>query len=217
MNQYAGKIIPFPRPANDMMTSELVSHSASLEREDDAYGKEFIRRLGLIDLTDEQSADLYQRESLLLSYKRLKRERNEPWIRRSFFIDSTTINSIPRRELLTLSELILVTDDANFYYPGYAEIRYHKAVSKRMVAVCNATFRASNSGEAIYMSCFRERVQGLGWSSEQENAFIRNECLLTGRLKWNYPQREAWTAETTHLAEYERKSPELDAFLNSEF
>ena len=175
---------------SDIMTSELVYKSASPE---DIYGQEFTRRLKSIGATDEQVASLYQLESLILSVDGLRQQRDEPWARRRFFInDETTPDNLPKKGLLTLSELILITDEANYAYSGEHEVLSEQTWG----AVCTAAL----AGGAQYAFGLRERLQRLGLSQKQEEEFGRNECMLTARLKWGYHKRPAWTDETARLA-----------------
>ncbi len=178
---------------DDMMTSELVYKSASLE---DVYGTEFTRRLQLIALDHYKISSLYQLDSLILSARDLKDERAQPWSRRYFFIDKqTTPDNLPAKGLLTLSELILITDDASSAFA-----RDHEALSgETWAAVCKAAVQAG----AHYAFGLRERVEKLNWNPAQEGAFVKNECMLTERLKWGYDAKPAWTAQTTDLSQYQ--------------
>ena len=55
-----------------------------------------------------------------------------------------------------------------------------------------------------YALTFKDRLKKLGWSNEQVAAYERNECLLTGRLKWGYHERPAWNSETTNLEQFKK-------------
>ncbi len=178
------------------MTSELAYLSQSL---DDSFGKEFFRRLSLIGLSVESINSLYHQEKIM-SALGMAQERGQPWVKRYFFIDGITEKQLPKQEELTLSELILITDDATSAY-----VRdHHQLSTETWAAVFNAAVQTAESGGAKYAYALRDRVTKLGWSREQEGAFVKNESLLTERLKWGYHERPAWTAETTKLDLYKR-------------
>lgn len=183
---------------DDIMTSELVYRSTSLE---DVYGKEFTRRLHEIDLTDEQISSLYQTEQLILSVDgNLSEDRKQPWVRRYLIKPDSTIKTMPEKGLLTLSELISITDDASSKF-----VRNHDTASEELfAAICMAAVQAHSYGGAQYAIELRERVEKFGWSKAQEGALTKNECLLTERLKWGYHDKPAWTPETCDLKQYER-------------
>ena len=181
---------------NDMMTSELAYKSCLPE---DIYGKEFTRRLRGIGLTDEQVLKLYQIEQLILSVDgELNEHRKQPWVRRYFIMPDSSPETMPKKGLLTLSELILITDDANsaFYRDHYV------SPEKAWVALCIAACCAQYT-EARYAHGFNERTEKFGWSKAQSGAYTRNECLLTERLKWGRTDKPAWTPETCDLKQYQ--------------
>lgn len=182
---------------NDIMTSELVYKSTSPE---DVYGNEFTRRLKAIELSEEQISSLYQMESLILSVDgTLKEQRTEPWVRRYFIMPDSTPESLPKVGEMTLSELILITDDANSAF--FRD--HHVLPEKAWAALCIAATCAQYT-EARYAWALNGRTEKLGWSKAQGGAYVKNECLLTKRLKWGNHENPAWTQETCDLKQYER-------------
>jgi hypothetical protein len=141
-----------------MMTSELAYKSASLE---ELYGQEFTRRLKGIGLTDEQVSSLYQTERLILSADGgLSEHGKQPWVRRYFLMPDSTPETMPENEFLTLSELILITDDASSAFA-----RDHHVFSEQAwAAVCMAAVQTHSYGEAQYAMAFNDRVKKIGWS-----------------------------------------------------
>ena len=181
---------------NNMMTSELAYKSASPQ---DVYGQEFTRRLRSIGLTNELVSSLYQTEQLILSVnEKLVDERKQPWVRRHFILPDSTPEKMPAKGFLTLSELILITDDASSAF-----VRDHHILSEQAwSAVCMAAVQSHSYGGAQYAMTFKDRVKKFGWSTSQDGAFTKNECLLTERLKWGYTDKPAWTPETCDLKLY---------------
>ena len=178
----------------DYMTSELVHRSLI---PDEVLGKEYARRLRLIGLSDEQIQSLYYQESLISATGSLREQKEQPWVRRYFIFPSSTPETMPKPEELTLSELILITDDATSAY--FRD--HHIASGEAWQAICIAAGIVEHT-EARYAKAFKERVKGLGWSEAQDLAYTRNECLLTERLKWGMHGDQAWTEETTDLKKY---------------
>jgi len=183
----------------DIITSELVWKSG---RPDDVFGKEYVRRLGLMGLNEDQTKGLYEQEKLILSCDIgiFQPHREQPWVRRYFFTEGVKESDLPKFGQLTLSELILITDDASSAYT-----RDHHVLSpETWGAVCKAAVQAHSFGGAQYALAFNDRTEKLGWSKEQNGAYTRNECLLTERLKWGSTDKPAWTEEGTDLAQFKR-------------
>jgi hypothetical protein len=186
----------FPTVA-DFMTSELVYRAASL---DDVFGKEYARRMSAIGLAESQVKSIYHQEALILASSDLKGKREEMWAQRYFFMDGTKAEDMPKKEEFTLSELILITDDASSAYSR----DHHWLSPETWQAVCMAAIQAYNFGGAKYALAFNDRTEALGWKKSQNGAFTRNESMLTERLKWGYTEEQAWTEKTADLAQYER-------------
>ncbi len=186
-----------PTPDNSM-TSELVYRSEKLES---FFGNEYARRLNLLGLSNEQIKELYEQESQIISGSpNLDAQRQGAWVRRSFIDNNTTPETLPKPEELTLSELILITDDANYVVTSCglrSQLPPKAFEALRLTA-------ASRGGEGCYIHVFYDRRQALGWSQPQYSAFIRNESLLTEKFKWGRHNNPAWVGETTDLKKYER-------------
>jgi hypothetical protein len=179
-----------------MMTSELVYNSKSLE---DLYGQSYVSRLKLIGFSDAQVQNLYQNEASIISQGRNRFGREQPWTGRYFFMQIMKKEDLPSPDELTLSELILITDDANSAF-----VRDHHVLSlEAWQAVCVAATTAQYT-EAKYAFALRNRVKLYGWPMEQESAYTRNECLILERLKWGRHNDPAWTEKTTNLNLYRR-------------
>ncbi len=182
---------------NNMMTSELTYKSSAPE---DFYGQEFTRRLRAIGLADEQISILYHMEQFILSADgKLDEARKQPWVRRYFIKPESSPETMPEKGFLTLSELILITDDANAGFWRDHEVLSDTAWAALCIAACCAQYT-----EGRYALGFNERTEKLGWSKAQSGAFTRNECLLTERLKWGMGDEPAWTPETCDLKKYQR-------------
>ena len=179
------------------MTSELAYKSASPE---DLCGQEFTRRLRGIGLTDKQVSSLYQTEQLILSVDgKLGEDRKQPWVRRYFIMPDSTPETMSEKGLLTLSELISITDDANSAFWRDHHVLSEQAWAALCIAACCAQYT-----EARYALGFNERTEKFGWSKAQSGAYTKNECLLTERLKWGNHDNPAWTPETCDLKQYQR-------------
>ncbi len=178
---------------DNCMTSELAYRSTKIE---DMFGKEYVRRLRLMGLSDKDISNLYGQEKSIASSDV---GREQAWVRRYFIMPDTTPETLPKPEELTLSELILITDDANSAFYRDHEHLPDKAWEALCIAACCASYT-----EARYVKAFDERISGLGWSKTQNGAYTRNECLLTERFKWGNHNDPAWTKETTDLKKFER-------------
>lgn len=180
----------------DIMTSELVYRSNSPE---DVFGREYSRRLHLIGLNDDQIGKIYQVESLVLSTESMAEHRKQPWVRRYFILPDLTPENMPKVGEMTLSELILITDDANSAFWRDHHVLPEKAWQALCIAACCAQYT-----EMRYAHAFNARTEKLGLSKAQSGTYTKNECLLTERLKWNNHEDSAWTPETTDLKKYQR-------------
>ena len=156
-----------------------------------------MRRLQSIGLNEKQIKDLYQSELSILSTDIISKHREEPWVRRYFVMPDSTPENIPKVDDLTLSELILITDDANSAFWRDHHFLPEKAWEALCVAACCAQYT-----EARYAHAFNTRAENLGLLKEQKDAYTRNECLITERLKWGHHENHAWTPETTDLKQY---------------
>jgi hypothetical protein len=179
---------------NSIMTSELVYLSNDIE---DELGKEYTRRLSLIGFSEEQIKSLYQEESLIAASEGLSEQRKQPWVQRRYFTTASTLDNIPKIEEMTLSELNMITDDAN----SAITKDHHVLEGEAWQAVCTAACGRFYT-EAKYAYAFKDRIEKLEWSEAQARAYTKNEMLLTERLKWQYHDRPAWTEESTDLKQF---------------
>lgn len=179
---------------DNTMTSELVYLSDDIG---DNFGQEYVRRLSLIGLSESDIDILYHQETEIIGVsKDLSYHRKQPWVMRYFVGPNSSPDKMPKAEELTLSELIMITDDAS---SAFVRDR-HRISGAAWDAVCMAAPRAGNPQ---YLIAFNARTEGLGWSKAQRGAFTKNECILIARLKWSYDDNPAWTVETTDLKQYE--------------
>ncbi|MBI2129256.1 hypothetical protein HYU07_03365 [Candidatus Woesearchaeota archaeon] len=181
---------------DNTMTSELVYLS---ERLSDLFGQEYARRLSLIGLSNDCVQKLYLQEKLIISSNDMNGQRKQPWVQRYFIMHDSTTDVMPEVKDMTLSELILITDDANSAFWRDREVLPKEARQ----AVCIAASCAQYT-EARYAKAVNERTEKMEWSKAQNGAYVNNECLLLGRLKWGYHEKPAWTKETTDLKQYEK-------------
>lgn len=181
---------------DDIMTSELVYRSSIFE---DVFGREYTRRLQLLGLNSEQIDSIYQAESLILSKDYTTKQRKKPWVRRYFIMSDSTPENLPQPSLLTLSELVLITDDANA-----AMWRDHEVMPEEAMGAACIAANCFEYTEGRYFNELKQRATNFGFLNEQLTAFVRNECILTSRLKWGYDDKSSWTKETTDLQKYQR-------------
>jgi len=74
---------------------------------------------------------------------------------------------MPEKGLLTLSELILITDDASAAFTR----DHHVLSGDAWAAVCITAVQTSSQCGAQYAMAFKERVKKFGWSEVQDTAF----------------------------------------------
>jgi len=175
----------------DIMTAELAYKADNLQ---DVYGREYKRRLNAIGLDEEKVKQAYELEKLILDTDRLAEEREKPWVRRQFLKIGTKPKDLPKEGQLTLTELIVITDEANALYWQAHEMLTDDEFK--------AVWIAGTNGKARYANAFTERAKKLGWTDQQAGAYIKNECLLTGRLRWGMHKDPAWTPETCDMKQY---------------
>jgi len=183
------------------LTSELVYKSKDPR---DDYAKEHLRRLSAIGFNQAKAEKIYEIEKIILSVDPENNKvpfRERHWVGRYFIFPESTPETMPEKEFMTLSELLIITDDANSAF-----FRDHKFIEgKAWDALCMAAITAKYT-KGIYAIHFEERTEKLGWSREQTRAYTRNEFLLTERLKWNMHQNPAWTPQTCDLGLYKKNS-----------
>lgn len=175
------------------MTSELVYLSETLK---DVYGTEYTRRLKLLGFSDEQVHELYLSEKEILAIKD-DEGRQKPWVRRHFINPGSTLETMPEPDEIPLSELILITDDANAALWRDHEWLPEDAMKAVYVAACSTPYTADNG--AKYIKEYNKRTEEMEWVKGQSSAYLRNECLLTERFKWGMHQNPAWIKKTIDL------------------
>lgn len=170
----------------DCMTSELLFQAMNTDASDAdkaSYLSEYERRLRMMGLTDEQiekfrecdekaiNNGCYIKADILLA--------TQPFIKADMHSDSI------KMENCTFSELVYLTDDANSAY-----VRdHHWLSSEAWSLVCK---HALNCGTCESAFENRNRMQSIGLTQEQEGIFVKNECQIAKRLRWNYSQDLAW-------------------------
>ena len=133
-------------------------------------------------------------EKRILDVEQMKEGRQKPWVQGQFIKMDTTIKKMPAIGDMTLSELILITDEASAAYWMMHEILPQEAWYAVCLAACE--------GKGEYANAFLERAKKLGWKTEQANAYVANESKLLMRLKWGKNKDPEWTPETTDLQQY---------------
>ncbi|MBR9703902.1 hypothetical protein GOV12_00695, partial [Candidatus Pacearchaeota archaeon] len=179
------------------MTSELVYLSQSGQEQ---FKSEYFRRLQLIGLSEEKISSLYDTEQRILSRDNriLQPERKKPWLQRYFlFPDVSTPDNLPKPDDLTLSELILITDDANAAI--VRDLRRFNGKSWEALEIASSDQHGSKGN---YINAFMNRVQDIRWSNPQSTAFCLNEYGLLSRYKWGHHENDLWTKESTNLDQF---------------
>lgn len=187
-------------PIPDILTSELVQLCA-LPGDNSEYSQELQRRLFLLELTDKQK-EMFIALDLEALGKKDPQFRQEALAVGYHILDSTTIETLPDPSSCLTSELIMVADDANA-----ALARDHDWLSdKAFAAVCFVRgefhFDKEKPGwvwdkKGPYIEEYERRFDLIGLEEWQRSSFIRNECLITARAKWDYrPGQKSWTKES---------------------
>ncbi len=163
-----------------LLTTELIDLAKDYN---DLFGTEYNRRMKLLNLTTAQIEKLYVEEKNLLENNIKKRT---PWIENCFIFRNR--ETLPNHDDLTLTELITITDDANY------EAAHHRGMNdKKWEAV--ATAAAIYNLEAKYLKALKERTQKMGWTEEQFKKYANNEFIILGKWKWeydNYKHKKPW-------------------------
>lgn len=170
----------------DCMTSELLFQSMNDDTSDAdkaSFIAEYERRLKMMGLTDEQISKFRECDEEAIKngcyIKADKLLATQPFIKSDMNADSIKV------ENCTFSELVYLTDDANSAY-----VRDHDWLpNEAWSLVCK---HALNCGVCEAASKNRSRMQSIGITQKQEGIFIKNECQIAKRLRWNYSQDLAW-------------------------
>lgn len=175
--------------ALDCLTSELIF----LMNENDDFEKELKRRFDLLGLSKKQSADLIKKEKQILTTLERPRKR---WAGHYFLIEGVKKEDLPSPQELTLSELILIVDDANA-----AWVRDHEWLCEETFAAVSYVIGNKKEGSP-YHNEFLSRLKTLDFTEDQAGppnqvgSFIRNECMILERLKWGHHSNPAWQKST---------------------
>lgn len=174
-------------PLSDMMTSELCYHYCM--NKNDSNKDEYCRRLESIGVSEDIINKLWEMELTVFNNTigSLK-SRDNLWARRFIFPGDLNVELLEKvYKILSMSEMLLFTDDANA-----AEIRLEGKCSEDE---WNAICMLSTQKDAKYAIRMKEILETAGLNDEQIGTFIRNECLILERLKWGWHEKEAWTLQ----------------------
>lgn len=176
----------------DCMTSELLLMT---EKEEDVYHKEFERRMTLLGLTKEQVEKIENEDKEIIKARNLSPEaRDVRWSCFFFIMDGKGVEDMPKPEQLTLSELIMIIDDANA-----ALWRDHGWLQDKTFKIIPHVLGIDDEGNckhSPYYDEFEKRTGGYGLTKDQKASFVGNESLVLKRLKWGYGNEPAWLPET---------------------
>jgi tetratricopeptide (TPR) repeat protein len=178
------------------MTSELVFLSAGAA---DEFGCEHAKRLRLLALTDAQIRAAFESDKKALgtlaaeARKSLSRQPQTLWVTRDCGELYCQPSQLPNPEQMTLSELVLFTDHAN-----YAFHKMHETLSADVWhSICVAA-SCTKDPEARYANALDKRCKKeMGWTQAQCNGYVKNECFLIERYKWKWHEKDAWIEATT--------------------
>ena len=154
----------------DIMTSELIFRS---KRPDDVFLREYLRRFDLIGLNPYQIQEMYKQEKSILESDGglFQQQRENSWVNLYFLNEG--INSLPPKDKLTLSELMLVLAEASPLF--FTHPKFYSAIN------------------SIYPPEFDYRTEKLGFSMNQKKAYAKEECLLIKRLKEGRTEKNAYS------------------------
>lgn len=163
---------------DDRLTSELIFLGGTANK------KELFRRLELLKLTKEQQINLIASEENIL--KASGGLGTGLWANYNFIVSSTTKETLPSEKGMTLSELVLVIDDAL----GCRACEHETLPDPAFEAICHII--GNCEVRSPYDSELRARFDSLGLNRGQYIHFIVNESLIIKRLKWHYSGEKAW-------------------------
>lgn len=166
------------------MTSELAYLSNGL---DTWFGEEYLRRLNLLGFSDKKISEIYEFEKFTSSNS-VAFDRNIIWINRYLFNDETTIDELPDPTDLSLSELILITNDANNTYllKKLDENNDSKIFNLFKQKTRQALFVAApiiQGKTPWYISEYIKRTKELGFTKKQAQTYVKNEHNIIRYLK----------------------------------
>jgi hypothetical protein len=162
---------------NDRMTTELLFF------QDKECRNEVARRLKIVGLSEEQIGGFIAREEKIVSNSSIcgpQKLATHIWI-----THSSTVESLPQPQSLSSSEIVTLVDDAIA-----ARARDHEVLPDLAFAAVSAVLCSESQFQQELIRRFGE----LGLADEQMGIFIRNECMITERLKWSMHSKIAWQA-----------------------
>lgn len=170
----------------DCMTSELLFQSMNADTSDAekaSFIAEYERRLKMMGLTDEQISKFRECDEEAIKngcyIKADKLLATQPFIKSDMNTDSIKV------ENCTFSELVYLTDDANAAYAR----DHHWLPNEAWFLVCRHALKGGICEAALKN---RSRMESIGITQKQEGIFVKNECQIAKRLRWNYSQDLAW-------------------------
>ena len=180
--------------SRDCMTSELVF---LMENDGDKYHQEFMRRTAMLGLDAKQAQKMMDDDGAIIALRKLPKEmKGRRWAGARFFVDGQGIEDMLRPEQLTLSELIMIIDDAN----AAITYQHHDHLQEKTYAIIGHVlgprievhgFMKYDLSRSPFHSEFVRRANEYGMSASY-GKFMRNECMLLERLKWRYNENPAW-------------------------
>jgi len=163
------------------------------------YEKEYRRRMTLLGCSPENIRELYASELAILKEDPALLARGEPWIER-FFFAPLAFEQPPDPEKLTLSELVLITDEANAVMGAQSLLRYGGINEQAR----ELAYRISLKGEALSARALRDRVRERGWTQTEQDLFVGNENNILKIYRWGYNSLPIWTAQSTDPETWKR-------------
>jgi hypothetical protein len=126
-----------------------------------------------------------------LDGRKTKPPEEERWTTKIYFMQGTKKEDLLKPEDCTLSEIVAIVDDANAAWWK----DHHWLEGDTMKAVGYALFGA-NKRKSPYHNEFLSRVNNWDWKEPQFGSYIKNDCMLLERWKWNYHDNPAWQENT---------------------
>ena len=163
---------------DNRLTSELIFLGGTANK------IELFRRLNLLKLTEEQQTNLIASEENIL--KASGGLGTGLWAKHNYIDSSTTKETLPSEKNMTLSELILMVDDAL----GCRAREHETLPDPAFEAICHIV--GNSEVPSPYDGELRARFRDLGLNQGQVGHFIVNESLIINRLKWNISDEKAW-------------------------
>ena len=171
------------------MASELV-YLMDSNNPNDMFTKELYRRLDLLELSDKQKQDFIQSDYSILQ-RRPKLLKFERWVARNYIMQGIRKEDLLKPEECALSELIAMFDDADS-----ARVRDHHWLAEKTMEAVWDVLRGLENKRSPYYAEYDKRLENWGWTEDQSNSYVKNECMLLARLKWGYHKDPEWVEKT---------------------